>query len=890
MMVRLSCDPMTRRDFPTGTVTFLFSDIEGSTRLVQDVGPATFTLILERHNAIMRAAISQHRGIDRGTQGDSFMAVFTEAPAAVAAAVASQLELAGVVWPHQPGAAVRVRMGIHTGLGRLGGDDYVGIDIHRAARIAAAAHGGQVLISDATRALVEGDLPDGVRLKTLGSYRLKDLPAPERLHQLEIAGSPSAFPPVRALDVRRARLPPEPTTFIGRRAELATLAGLLADRRLITLTGPGGTGKTRLAIQVAALLAERFADGAVFVGLAAIRDAALIASEAASALEIREDRDRPIDEVLIDWLRDRELLLILDNLEQIEGAAPVVDRLLAAAPGVRVVATSRSPLRVSGEQEFPVPVFPVPRGDTGTEELEASESVQLFLDRARLVRPGFSAAPEHLATIADICAQVDGLPLAIELAAARVRLLSLAAIRDRLGRRMETLVGGPATVPRRQQSMRDAIAWSHDLLDEPAKALLRRSATFVGSWSLEAAEDVAGQPPVDDVAATLEHLVAQSLVQPVGAGDEPRFTMLATIQEFAAEQLEASGEALDLRARHGRWFRRLAERAEAASQGPDAEPWFDRLEMDVDNLRAAIERAAGDGDLRTALAITAALERFWLQRNHSAEGRQLLAGLIDRPDAPPGPEFARAARAAVGIETWLGDYAAGRRFGALSVAAFRELGDRAGLVDPLTSLGFATIEVDPEAALALIDESLELARAVGNVRAQATIPLARAIALFRLGRLADARASLELAVASTRETGDRYFEVMSRVALARAELLLGDFPAAAADYEQALLDSRAVDLRIGVAVSLDNYAELAIRSGDVPRAVRLASAAARMKEELGGGPPSGMIGEVDPLAVGGAELGPEEFEREFAAGRAMDMDSAIAEARATAMPTSLDRQ
>jgi non-specific serine/threonine protein kinase len=388
---------------------------------------------------------------------------------------------------------------------------------------------------------------------------------------------------------------------------------------------------------------------------------------------------------------------------------------------------------------------------------------------------------------------------------------------------------------------------------------------------------------VADVAAALEALAGQSLIRAMESA-ESRFTMLATIGEFASEQLEASDEAAVIRQRHAAFFRRFAEQAYVESRGPAADPWFDRLEADLDNLRVAIARAASDRDLPTALAIAGSLGPFSLQRNHSAEGRRILAGLIERPDVPAGREFAGAVGAAAYMDAWLGDYPSAARMGELAVAAYRQLGDRAGLSDALGALGFATIERDPKAALAMFDESLALTRELGDVRAEARLPLARAIALFRLGRLADARASLERSVELTRQTGDRYVEMMSRYPLARTKLLMGDTADAMRDYQATLEESRALDLRIGVAVGLDNYAEVSVWSGDVRRGVRLAAAAARMKEELGGGPPANMIGAVDPLVVGRDKLGVEEFEREVAAGRAMDVDTAVAEALATQAP------
>jgi predicted ATPase/class 3 adenylate cyclase len=871
-------------ELPTGTVTFLFTDIEGSTRLLQALGEG-YRVAQDRHTEIVRAAIREHQGHEIRTEGDSFFVVFRTPGEAVQAAVAAQRGLARHDWPH--GSELRVRMGLHTGEGVAGGDDYLGIDVNRAARIAASGHGGQILLSDATRALVAASLPEGVRVRTLGSYRLRDLPGPERLHQLEIRSLPSAFPPLRALDVRRAHLPPEATRFIGRGGEIHALTNLLTERRLITLTGPGGTGKTRLALRTAADVADRFPDGAYFVGVAGITDPALLTSAIASELNLPDDGSRQIGDVVHDWFSDRQAMLVLDNLEQIEGAGRVIDGLLTSAPRLQVLATSRSPLHVAGEQEFPVPPFPVPTQEADPPEVRASEAVQLFADRVRLVRPGFEPTPNDVAAIADICRRLDGLPLPIELAAARVRLLSLTAIRDRLGRRLDAVVGGPSTVPGRHRSLREAIGWSHDLLDEPGKALFRRLAVFVGGWTIDAAEEVCAGSPVTEVEAGLETLAQHSLIQASPVGDEPRFTVLETIGEFAREQLEASGEALETRERHVHFFHGLAEEALRHSEGPARDKWFDRLEAELDNMRAAIDRAAEGGDPEHALGIAAFLRPFWLQRNHGGEGLRVLVTLAEQDEVPEGPEFAAATAAAAAIATWLGDYATGRRMGELSVGAFRRLGNRRGFADAVGTLAFTTIEIDAGAALALNKESLVAYQDSGDIRGQGQALLGRATAQFALGRLSETRESLERSLELLRQAGDHYFELFCTIFLGRIKLLMGDVAAGMRDYRWVLETSRKLDLRLGIAIGLEYIGEVAIWAGDVPRAVRLGATAERLKEELGGGIPPRMGGALEPVVAGRDELSPAEFEREMGVGRAMDVDSAIMEALATSPPDSV---
>ena len=866
---------------PTGTVTFLFTDIEKSTRLATELG-AAFASRLAEHHAILREAIVEHRGTVVSTEGDSFFAVFSVARDAVAGALAAQRALSDAAPDGRE--PIRVRMGMHTGRAELGGDNYVGLDLVRAARIMAAAHGGQILISDATATLLGDEPPYGARQRVLGSYRLKDIPEPVELHQIDVAGLPIAFPPLRALDVRRAHMPPEATAFIGRAEELRVLAKLMAERRLVTLTGPGGTGKTRLAIRCAAQVADGCQDGAFFVALATVTNATQIAATTAAAIGLPEERDHSLADVLAEWLENREVLLVLDNLEQIAGAPVVVDQLLVEAPRVRVLATSRHPLHVAGEQEFPVPPFGVPSQGAESAALEASDAVQLFIDRARLIRPGYTPDAAELLVIGDITRRLDGLPLAVELAAARIRLLAPAAIRDRLARRLDGLASGPANAPRRQQSLRETIGWSYDLLEQGERAVFRRLATFVGGCTYEAAAAVAGGGAGDDVSRSLERLADESLIQAVPLAAEPRFTMLATIADYAAELLAASDEEAAVVERHAAYFADLAAQAAAQAEGPAAPAWFDRLEADLDNLRAAIERSEERGNLGFALAISAALGPFWLQRNHSAEGQRTLLRLIDRAPDRDDPRLLAAASVAGWNGTWLGDYALARRMGEITVPGYRRLGDRHGLAFALGSTGFSMIERDPAAALRLIEEYVAISRGLGEGRQLGQSHLARAVALTALGRLGEARAELELAIEAAHGAGDWYFELFSGVALARLKLRAGELAEGMADYRALLEASAARDLLLGVAIVLDHLAEAALWAGDLGRALRVAAAAARIKDELGGGIPPQIGGAVEPLVAARGQLSPEAYDREVAAGRAMSVEAAIAEAQATPIP------
>jgi predicted ATPase/class 3 adenylate cyclase len=639
---------------PTGTVTFLLTDIEGSTVLLERLGTA-WGATLDTHHELVRSAIEGAGGQRVNTNGDAVFAVFARPPDAVAAAAAAQRALAAAEWPE--GVRLRVRMGLHTGEAERAGQDYAGLDVHRTARICAAAHGGQVLLSSATHSLTERALPAGVRLRDLGEHRLKDLSRPERLHQLCIDELPAEFPPPRTLDAWRHPLPVQPTTFIGREREVAEARTLLEGTRALTLTGPGGTGKTRLALQIATESSEAYRDRAVFVALAALRDPSLVAATVAAAVGVQEEAGRPILTSLTERLAGMEVLLVLDNYEQLLPAAPLVGELVAAGPGVRVLVTSRAPLRVAGEREYEVRPLALPdaAGAATPEELAESEAVALFVERARAIEPGFALGPENAAAVAAICTALDGLPLAIELAAARVRLLSPQAILERLGTSLPLLTGGPRDRPERQRTLRGAIQWSHDLLDPDGQTMFRWLAAFAGGWTFEAAEAVcspAGGATLDTL-ETLDELVQHSLARRDDGASEPRFRMLQTIREFGLERLAESGEEPEIHERHAQFFLTLAEKAGGELTGPGQAVWLDRLACDHDNLRAALRWSVDADRAETGLLIAAAIWRFWQLRDHLAEGEARLTELLDAPSAAAAtPARAAGAKALASIEYW----------------------------------------------------------------------------------------------------------------------------------------------------------------------------------------------------------------------------------------------
>jgi len=610
---------------PSGTVTLLFSDIEGSTRLLQRTGGDAYANLLAEHRRLLAEAFDRHNGFHVGGEGDSFFVAFASADDAAAAAVEAQRALARHAWPE--GTEVRVRIGLHSGEPRVIGDDYVGLDVHQAARVMAAGHGGQVLLTDVTRAL----LHERFEVRDLGDHRLKDLAGSQRLYQLHVDGVPAEFPPLKTLDSRPTNLPVQQTAFVGRARELDEIGGLLGrgETQLLTLTGPGGTGKTRLALQVASSMVESFDHGVFFVSLAAVRDSELVALTIAQALSLREHPGEPVVDALTEYLRDRQLLLVLDNLEQVIAFAPVLAGLLGSAPGLTVVATSRTPLRLSGERVYAV------------RPLALWESVRLFAERAQAAVPEFAVTAENEDAVADICARLDGLPLAIELAAPRVRTLTPQALLRRLDQRLPLLTGGAQDLDERQRTLRATIEWSYDLLLEQERALFARLGTFVGGCRLDAAEAVCDPDHnlYDTVLDGLDALVESSLLRQRPDSDgEPRFWMLETIREFALERLDAAGEADTCRARHVRWFTRLAESLDEESRTGDQPASLARLDDDYPNLRAALDtaRAGAGGELLVRLAT--ALWPFWSMRGYVAEGLRALEDAL----ALEGPRPARA--------------------------------------------------------------------------------------------------------------------------------------------------------------------------------------------------------------------------------------------------------
>ena len=706
-----------RQDLPTGTVTFLFTDVEGSTKLLHALGAEGYAQALAEHRRILRSAFSAQGGVEVDTQGDAFFVAFPTAPGAL---VAVEEMLAGLA-----GGPIAVRMGLHTGTPFLTAGGYVGPDVNRAARIAACGHGGQVLVSASTAALLGTE-----RLHDLGEHRLKDLSAPERVYQL----GEEEFPPLKSL--YRTNLPVPATAFLGRERKLAEVRPLLAraDTRLLTLTGPGGTGKTRLALQVAAEAADAFPDGVFWVPLAPLRDPALVIDEAAQAVGSADG--------LAEHLADKSLLLLLDNFEHVVEAAPELVALLARCPNLSLLVTSRERLRVRGEQTYPVP------------PLAEEDAVSLFLARASAVDPSFAATE----AVGELCRRLDELPLALELAAARTALFSPDQLLARLGERLDLLKGERDADPR-QQTLRATIAWSHDLLSEAEQRLVACISVFSGGCLYEAGEAVADAQP-----DTMQSLLDKSLLGRRDSPLGPRYWMLETIREYAAERLEESSEADDVRRRHAEHF--LARARTLPPYAPVVREWLDELEEDHDNIRSALGWSEGAGETQLALELAEAVSRFWKLRGHQAESQRRFDRLLV---VDPRPTSARAhaltAAGAMSVEN--AEYELGRRQAEEALDIHRRLGDEWGVARSTYVLGYAAIESgDFHAAKPLFEETVRLLSALGyeHLAGMATFNLEWAC--DELGEVERAKELIDENLARARRIGSRSLEAASLSSLA----------------------------------------------------------------------------------------------------------------------------
>jgi predicted ATPase/class 3 adenylate cyclase len=872
---------VTAMSLPTGTITFLFTDIEGSTQLWEQ-HPDAMRLALARHDSFLRAAIETNRGYVFKTIGDAFCAAFENATDAVDAAIMAQQSLHAL----QPsavasaaGLSLKVRVGLHTGAAEARDGDYFGPALNRVARMLAVGHGGQVLLSQTTQNLVQDDLPPGVSLRDLGSHRLRDLQRPEQIYQLLHPDLPAEFPALRSLSALPNNLPQQVTSFVGREEQLAEVRRLLGCTRLLTLTGPGGTGKTRLSLQVAAELLEGDGDGVWLVELAPLTDAKLAPEAVASVLGVREEPGRPLIETLVDYLRSKRMLLILDNCEHLLAAcASLANQILHACPHVQILASSREGLGIAGETTYRLPSLRLPDPDSlpSAEAMSQYEAVRLFIDRAAAAVPSFTVTNQNASAVAQICHRLDGIPLAIELAAARVKVLPVEKIAERLDDRFRLLTGGSRTALPRQQTLRALIDWSYDLLAEPERILLRRLSVFAGGWTMEAAESVCAGDDIDtwDVLDLLSNLVDKSLVVYEEQRVEARYRFSESMRQYAREKLLEAGEEATLRGRHRDWFRELAGRAEPELLGAAQAEWLDRLETEHDNLRMALGWSLEQGDADACLAMGGALWRFWHIRGHLREGRERLEAILAMPGASEcTPARARTLNGAGALADDQGDFERAAQLHEESLSIARECDDRGNMAYALLSLGHVAIrQGEFERGKMLYEEALALWRSLGTQYFIAVLLHNLGSAALYLGQTDAAFSYLEESLALKRELGNESSVASTLNNLGYLAIEQGNPERALPLLDESLRLYHRLGNSAGTVEALNNIARVARETGDLRRAVFLLARVTALSEAIGAALPDDYEQNV---AAARAGLGEEAFAAAWSQGQGMTLEQAI---------------
>lgn len=857
-----------RSNFPTGTVTFLFTDIEGSTKLAQQ-HPEAMPSLLARHHEILHQCIEANNGHVFQIVGDAFCASFYTVRDGLMAAVDAQCRLQGENWGNTP---IRVRMGLHTGSAGWDGKDYRGyLTLAKVQRIMSLAWGGQVLLSNSSAELLHGELPEGITVRDLKEHRLKGLPDPEHLWQMVAQKVQQDFPPLQSLKEVPNNLPVQLTRFIGREKEVEQIKKRLENNRLVTLTGSGGIGKTRLSIRVASELLDEYPNGAWLVELAPIADPEWVARAFCAVLDIAIQGNASPLTVLTEYLHSKKLLLVVDNCEHlIDTCAQLCDSLLLACPDLRILASSREALGIDGENSYRVPSLSLPDPKSGWAAIEGSEAVKLFVGRANAVLPEFELTESNAFAITQICKRLDGIALAIELAASRVKLLRVEQIASRLDDAFRLLTGGSRTALPRQQTLRALIDWSYNLLSEQERTLLRRLSVFMGGWTLEAAEFVGEDADMLDL---LTHLVDKSLVVvDLEHGNEPRYYLLETIRQYGREKLSGSGEADSIRDRHLAYYLAFAVRAEPEVQGAEQLVWFDRLDAEIDNFRTALEWSLNGDEKRTerGLQMASSLWWFWYQRSYrdesqwlkkTLEASQNSTDLVRRANALVRLAWVRffdempaneglaigqtlgsegresVALALLGKGAWAvyqADYAQAISLVEESLQLFRKIGNRWGICEALTWMGLSLIfQGDHQKAIAPLQESLALAQQTqdGNEIG---------FALWQLGRAAMARGDYSQATTFMKESLALYRELklFGGVTfllgdLGRASLGQGNYQQAAFHYREALTIYWDLGSKRYIAQGLEQLADVAMMCQQYTRAARLLGAAEAIRQSIG---------------------------------------------------------
>lgn len=908
---------------PVETITFLFTDIEGSTKLNQQYD-AVMTQVLKRHDDLIEACAVQHEGkvVRPRGEGDSRFIVFARATNAVAAACAMQQAISSEPWSDE--ISLRVRVALHTGEADIINGDYRGTAVDRCARLRSIGHGGQTILSQTTYDLVRDKLPQGTSLQDMGSHRLKNLLRPERVFQLLHPELPSDFPPLKSLDAFDNNLPLQLTSFIGREQEIAQIEERLNTTRLLTLTGSGGIGKTRLALQVAADLLEDYADGVWFVELAEQNETTLV-SQVAKALGLREEPGRSLTETLTDFLKSKSLLLVLDNCEHlVASCAPLVDNLLRACPNLRVLATSREPLGIGGEVLWSVSslTHPKPPPCPPLESLTQYEAVRLFIERATAVKQDFTVTNQNAPALAEICHRLDGIALAIVLAAVRVKILSVEQICQRLESRFSLLTGGGRTVLPRQQTLQATMDWSHELLLESERIFFRRLSVFVGGWTLEAAEAICAGEGIEDyeVLDLLERLIKTSLVEVLAANGENRYRFLESISHYSWDKLRESGEITALQRRHLDWFLKLVEQAEPELTGANQEVWLERLEAEHDNLRAALVFCqTGEEQIEAGLKLARSLGRFWYIHSYYKEGRKFISALLLRTERGGGTVERANAQKWVGNLLYAeGKYGAAKEFYQQSLAIYRELSDKVGIANALFNLGnidkesgeYATAKTRQEESLTFFREIGEKSgiadtlNSLGNINSdqgeyamanacfEESLTLYRelknnfsvAISLNNLGIIAYRQGNYVTANTLYQKSLTLFREFRNKRGMASSLSNLGEVASAQSDYqaarrlqEESLKISREMEDKRLIANALEGLAEVNRAENQLEQAVRLFRAAEALREAISSPLCTFDQSRYDSsVAAVRTALGEEAFTTAWEAGRAMTLEQAIA--------------
>ena len=867
---------------PSGTVTFLFTDIEGSTKLAQE-HPDQWESLRERHHAILQSAMDALDGYVFQVIGDAFCVAFRTASNAANAAIDSQRKLQRESWGE---TSIKVRMGIHTGEAELQAKgDYRGyLAMSLVQRLMSAGHGGQILLSNATENLLRGQLSKDITLRDMGEHKFKDVAQLVRVFQVVAPGLQQEFPALRAPDVYPNNLPTQLTSFIGRTKELADVKKFLRDAHILTLIGPGGTGKTRLSIQAASQMLDQYPDGIWLVELAPISDALLVPRTAAVAIGLREEPQRPVMDVLCDYLHDKRLLLVLDNCEHlVDASAKMADKILRSAPNTRILASSREALRIGGEVTYRVPSLGLPDVHhlPPVESLSQYEAVKLFIDRAMNAVPTFSVTNENAPAVAQICDRLDGIPLAIELAVAKIRVLSVDQIAKRLDDRFRLLTGGSRSALEHHQTLRATIDWSYNLLPPAEQLLFSRLSVFMGGWTLEAAESVCSDALVNskDVLDLLEHLINKSIVIMEEEQYETRYNMLETMRQYAAEKLvEANAQFRQ----HASYFLILAETIEPHLEKPEPASWLDRLEREHNNFRAALRWAREEEQMELGLRLTSALCLFWFMRGYLNEGLAQLGDFLSLSSSTIDATLRAEALDRAGmLARYQGDLKHAHELIAESLSLRRELGERHGVADSLSNLGFVVLhQGDFTQARQLYSEALSIHRELDNRQGIADSLSHLALMAFYESDYESAQAMDESSLAIWRGLGDQQGIAWALHRLGNVRLHQGKYTVAHGLFKESLAISNTIGFKWGIVSAVEGLASLAASTKQAERCLLIAGGAFTLRQVIG--VPLSSVAQEDferMLAPARRLLGDEIAKQVWAKGLTLSIEQIVAEAQ-----------